>query len=214
MFVTNLSRSLQFEAHSCHVTPTVERAITYDEESWKPSPEEKSKEKADFNRRSASLEVSTTSGDTSVTSSWYLENQIEENLNECEINELEEVFEDAHVSLNLGDCSGIFQVANIIEVKGPNVSNNDDEKGKEAIKIKDGCNNKDTVQEIDKSDVSVSSESETTSPNLKELQEKEEGEVCEIGLEVTKKDVEIEVPLKLVSNRLDIPAYLGNCLIK
>ncbi|KAJ8922119.1 hypothetical protein NQ315_004053 [Exocentrus adspersus] len=179
------------------VTPTGGRAITYDEESWKPSPEDKSKEKDDLSRqcevrqsktkrvknylkkcknalgnRSASLQVSPCS-ESPKTSSWYIEN----NLNECEINELEEVFEDAQgpsPSVSSGD-SGVASKENS-ESKGIG--------GSDETSEKDGV-------------------PEPTSPSLKESQDKEEGEVAAESKKEERKEeedrIEIEIPIKLVS---------------
>lgn len=205
------------------VTPTAARAITYDEESWKPSPEDKLKEKEDFSRqsearqsktkrvknylkkcknalgtRSASLEVSSCN-DTSSTSSWYVENKI----NECEINELEEIYEDALVSQNLGDTSSAYQVANIIEVKGPSVDSSDNEKtprGSVETKNLDDKNEPDEKETLQiETDSSVP---RTTSPSLKKSQDEEEGEVDGTAPEPKEKrdELEIEIPIKLVSN--------------
>ncbi|KAJ8922126.1 hypothetical protein NQ315_004060 [Exocentrus adspersus] len=200
------------------VTPTGGRAITYDEESWKPSPEDKSKEKDDLSRqcevrqsktkrvknylkkcknalgnRSASLEVSPCS-ESPKTSSWYIEN----NLNECEINELEEVFEDAQVSPSLGDSSSAYQVANIIEVKGPSPSVSSGDSG---VASKDNSESKGiggSDETSEKDDVP-----EPTSPSLKESQDKEEGEVAAESKKEERKEeedrIEIEIPIKLVS---------------
>nr|CAH7732506.1 unnamed protein product [Callosobruchus chinensis] len=122
-----------------YVTPTTTKAVTYDEESWKPSSEETVSDKKDLSRtsevrqsktkrvknylkkcktvlgssKSNSLDIPETS-QTSRNTSWYLEN-----VNECEVNELEDVFEEAQVCLNLTECSSSYQVANVIEVRGP-----------------------------------------------------------------------------------------------
>ncbi|XP_018574008.1 uncharacterized protein LOC108913036, partial [Anoplophora glabripennis] len=218
--------------HGSGVTPTGGRAITYDEESWKPSPEDKLKEKEDFNRlsearqsktkrvknyfkkcknalgtRSASLEVSSSS-DASGTSSWYVENK----LNECEVNELEEIFEDAQDSPNLGVTSSAYQVANIIEVKGPNVDNSDNEKiAKGEVEIKDLCCGKPPDEEETKTDSSVP---RTTSPSLKKSQDEEEGEADGTIADLKEKGdkLEIEIPIKLVKSDVEIlvDKYFGS----
>ncbi|VEN61900.1 unnamed protein product [Callosobruchus maculatus] len=121
------------------VTPTTTKAVTYDEESWKPSSEETVSDKKDLSRtsevrqsktkrvknylkkcktvlgssKSNSIDIPEGSQTTKNTS-WYLEN-----VNECEVNELEDVFEEAQVCLNLTECSSSYQVANVIEVRGP-----------------------------------------------------------------------------------------------
>ncbi|KAJ8954872.1 hypothetical protein NQ318_016807 [Aromia moschata] len=183
----------------------------------------KSKEKADLNRscdvrqsktkrvknylkkcknalgRSATLEVSSgVEESTSATSSWYLENGIEDNLNECEINELDEVFEDAQVSLNLGDCDALFQVANIIEVKGPSVDSSDSDKASDGNDSKGSRDSKESTDETPKAEPS-SSEPETASPNLKNLQEEEVGNVDGDSVKV-QEEVETEITLKLITN--------------
>lgn len=145
--------------------------------------------------RSASLEVSSCS-DTSGTSSWYVENKIKE----CEISELEEIFEDALVSPNLGDISSAYQVANIIEVKGPSVDSSDNGKTpRENVEAAKG------EKEPDKETLRTETNSsvpETISPSLKKSQDKDEGGVDGTAAESKEKEdqLEIEIPIKLVSN--------------
>ncbi|XP_056631347.1 uncharacterized protein LOC130441613 isoform X2 [Diorhabda sublineata] len=146
--------------YSYEVTPTVTKAVTYDEESWKPSPEDISKDERDSLKSSeirqsktkrvknylkkcknalgsgkyASLDVSSVC--SANNSSWYIE------IKEPQVNEIEDLFEDVQVCLNINDCSSSFQVANVVEVRGP--------------KIDEG--------------------SKVTSPFLKEFQKQEDGE--------------------------------------
>lgn len=117
------------------MTPAGRHAITYDEESWKPTPEEVSNCKEEsctlerhqsttkkvrnylkkcrnvLSNRSTSSDNQNSSGSTS---SWYVDKQI--SVHECQIVEIEDVFENLEVvdvSLN-----GLREVANIVEVKG------------------------------------------------------------------------------------------------
>nr|XP_023018868.1 uncharacterized protein LOC111507754 [Leptinotarsa decemlineata] len=173
------------------VTPTSTRAVTYDEESWKPSPEDSFKDierstevrhskskrvksilkkcKNVLGNKSASLEVSTGSDPSSSSSgnersSFCLDDKIEDNLNVCQINELDDIFEDAHVSLNVAECTGVFQVANIVEVRGPPGSDTTTSSSESANDQKEGAEEK-----------TPHSEPETASPVLSEVQDKEEG---------------------------------------
>ncbi|CAG9864587.1 unnamed protein product [Phyllotreta striolata] len=117
------------------VTPTSTRALTYDEESWKQSPEDsladdrtslKSTEQSKTNRvknyikkcknalstsKSASVDLS------SASSSWYDDDKSASNVRTHETNELEDVFEEAQVRLDVGSGTSFFQVANVVEVK-------------------------------------------------------------------------------------------------
>lgn len=187
------------------VTPINERAATYDEESWKPSEEEAVKNKKDLSRsndvrqsktkrvknylkkcktalgpsKSASLEVSSCDDNVSSCSSWYMESQIIDNLNRCEINELTEIFEDAH-SVKAGDGRGVYQVANIIEVRGPSTT--------ESSASDSSCDRKKTVEESYLRESQAESEStkngiETTSPNLSKQQDQDDGEVSRLSTE-------------------------------
>lgn len=130
------------------VTPSNDRSVTYDDESWKPSEEETIKDKKDLSRanevrqsktkrvkkyfkkcknvlgssKSASLDVSYCDDSVSTSSSWYIENQIVDNLNRCEINELEEIFEDAQISIDVNEGRSVYQVASIVEVRGPSTT--------------------------------------------------------------------------------------------
>ncbi|KAJ8969191.1 hypothetical protein NQ317_000761 [Molorchus minor] len=154
--------------------------------------------------RSATLEVSSTSEYASATSSWYLEEKIEQNLNECEINELEEVFEDAQDNLVLGQCDDLYQVANIVEVKGPSVES----AGSEKINDSDYKNENDAEHSYEQSkdsqrDASEPNGPETASPNLKKSQVEEVGNVEGEKIEV-KEEVEAEITLKLTPFNMKI----------
>lgn len=200
------------------VTPTSARAVTYDEESWKPSPEDASKESKDErdslrsseirqsktkrvknylkkcksvlgSSKSASLDVSSVSSDSVCGSSWYLEDNNSE-IKEGKISELSDVFEDAQVSLNVKDCSSVFQVANIVEVRGPpeseSIKTENLEKainktitvseGEEEIEIEIIRDDKveESIEE-NENDYKIA-EPEITSPVLKELQDQEDGD--------------------------------------
>nr|XP_023013754.1 uncharacterized protein LOC111503632 [Leptinotarsa decemlineata] len=186
-----LSKMSGIYKYSYEVTPTSTRAVTYDEESWKPSPEDSSKDierstevrhskskrvksilkkcKNVLGNKSASLEVSTGSDPSSSSSgnersSFCLDDKIEDKLNVCQINELDDIFEDAHVSLNVAECTGVFQVANIVEVRGPPGSDTTTSSSESANDQKEGAEEK-----------TPHSEPETASPVLSEVQDKEEG---------------------------------------
>lgn len=199
------------------VTPTSARAVTYDEESWKPSPEDASKESKDErdslrsseirqsktkrvknylkkcksvlgSSKSASLDVSSVSSDSVCGSSWYLEDNNSE-IKEGKISELSDVFEDAQVSLNVKDCSSVFQVANVVEVRGPPESEsykteNLDKAINETITVSEGEEEieieiirDDKVEEsIEENENDYKVEApQITSPVLKELQDQEDG---------------------------------------
>ncbi|CAH0547509.1 unnamed protein product [Brassicogethes aeneus] len=138
--IETLTKIYGIHKFTYRVTPAGRHALTYDEESWKPNEEEKSKEKSEFSRsadarqsktkrvknylkkcknalgsRSNSSEQS--SNGEPGPSSWYLDNPLGILVNESQVNELEDVFEDAQVDVNLG--SKKLEVANVVEVKGP-----------------------------------------------------------------------------------------------
>ncbi|CAH1179324.1 unnamed protein product [Phaedon cochleariae] len=175
--------------YSYEVTPTSGRPISYTDESWKPSSGESTKDpscptecrqsktkrvknylkkckSALGTSKSASLDVSSNCSEKNETSSWYLENQIEENLNECEVKELEDVFENATVHTDIDDCS--LQVANIVEVRGPPGSNDQCDDNEYQREDEEGRNEK----EEDLMTAPVA-----TSPVLQKLQEEEDGGV-------------------------------------
>lgn len=208
------------------VTPTTDRAVTYDEESWKPSEEETIKDKKDLSRsndvrqsktkrvknylkkcknvlgssKSASLDVSSCDDNVSGCSSWYIDNQIVDNLNRCEINELEEIFEDAQVSINVTEGSSVYQVANIIEVRGPSTSassasdsNSDKNKAVEESSQKEIKNAKGNDDVIDGS--------ETISPVLTKSQDQDDGKVSEeVEHDVEIKEEELEDSIMVSTN--------------
>lgn len=204
------------------VTPTTDRAVTYDDESWKPSEEETIKDKKDLSRssdvrhskakkvknylkkcknvlgssRTASLEVSSSeTATTSATSSWYIDSQIEESLNHSEINEIEDVFEDAQVSLNYSETSSVYQVANIIEVRGP-----PSDKKNEDTSLKEQKQNTPQHKANLKDCHEPLGIQQTTSPSLNESQEQVEGQVNE-NIEANAQDQVLEKKtVKLVSN--------------
>lgn len=160
------------------MTPTGRHALTYDEQSWKPSPDETAN-KDDFVRanesrqsktqrvknyikkcknalgsKSNSLEQSH-NGESSSTS-WYVDKKLEDLLNESEINELDDVFEDAEIREHFGTS---YQKANVIQIKG--------EERNEGNRIDEGL------------------EEGAASPPLTEAQEQDDGsgklEECETG---------------------------------
>lgn len=123
------------------VTPAGRHCLTYDEESWKPTPAEeedlkhisecrtleirqsKTKRVRNYLKKCKNVLSRSSSGgdqsqfaESSSSSSWYIEKQINSGvLNESEVVELEDVFEDAK---EIGDISEICEQANIVEVKG------------------------------------------------------------------------------------------------
>lgn len=129
------------------MTPTGRHALTYDEESWKPKPDDrnpsKSKESSpDEIGRSSETRQSKTkrvknylkkcknalgsrsnSNDQSSSSdnqstSWFVDKKLEEALNESEIHDLEDVFEKVHINPNLKcDFSDKCRVASVVDVK-------------------------------------------------------------------------------------------------
>lgn len=138
------------------VTPASRHALTYDEESWKPTPEELSKSKEDtctlerhqsttkkvrnylkkcrnvLSSRSTSTDQ-TQNADGS-TSSWYVDKQI--NVHECQVVELEDVFENAQV-VDIG-IKDVCEVANIVEVKGrTEVQNNENVENSQEVHCED-----------------------------------------------------------------------------
>lgn len=134
------------------VTPAGRHCLTYDEESWKPTPEEQQ----DFKRTSdidhcRTLEIrqsktkrvrnylkkcknalarssSSEQFAESSSSSWYVEKQI----NESEVVELEDVFENVK---EIGGISDICEVANVIEVKGRSEETSDTSEKEKAAEI-------------------------------------------------------------------------------
>lgn len=111
----------------------------------------------------------------STSSSWYIENQIVDNLNRCEINELEEIFEDAQISLDLNAGRSVYQVASIVEVRGPSTtessaSDSSSDK-KEAV---DNSSQNDIPKETGKE-----ATSETNSPVLTESQDQDDVNVSD-----------------------------------
>lgn len=122
------------------MTPAGRHCLTYDEESWKPTPEEQDLKRAsepDHHCRTLEIRQSKTkrvrnylkkcknalarssSGEQfaseSTSSSWYVEKQLGGVLNESEVVELEDVFENVKEIRGIGD---ICEVANVVEVKG------------------------------------------------------------------------------------------------
>ncbi|XP_063910546.1 uncharacterized protein LOC135127835 isoform X3 [Zophobas morio] len=117
--------------YSYEVTPTGRHVLTYDEESWKPTAEDS---KSDDISRTSETRQSTTkrvkkylkkcknalksgsadshSEETSSTASWYLE----ELINESEIHELDDIYEDAQ-PVGAVDNSDKYQVASVVDVK-------------------------------------------------------------------------------------------------
>lgn len=190
------------------VTPTNDRAVTYDEESWKPSEEEAAKDKKDLARsndirqsktkrvknyfkkcksvlassKSASLDVSTYDDNISTASSWYIENQIEDNLNRCEINELEEIFEDAQISVDVSEGRSVYQVANIIEVRGPSTteSSASDSGSDKKNAVGESSQNQNQKREEDKL---PEDESEIVSPVLTQPQDQDDEIISRINVE-------------------------------
>ncbi|XP_068911391.1 puratrophin-1-like isoform X4 [Tenebrio molitor] len=112
------------------VTPTGRHVLTYDEESWKPTPEEpkpedisrtnearqsKAKRVKKYLKKCKNVLGRSTSSDVPAeeapsTSSWYLE----ELINVSEINELEDVYEDA-VQVGTVDSGAVYQVASVVD---------------------------------------------------------------------------------------------------
>jgi hypothetical protein len=112
------------------VTPTGRHVLTYDEESWKPTPEEpkpedisrtnearqsKAKRVKKYLKKCKNVLGRSTSSDIPAeeapsTSSWYLE----ELINVSEINELEDVYEDA-VQVGTVDSGAVYQVASVVD---------------------------------------------------------------------------------------------------
>ncbi|XP_049818599.1 uncharacterized protein LOC109601686 isoform X4 [Aethina tumida] len=145
-----LSKISGIYKYSYEVTPTGRHALAYDEESWKPNSEDKPKEtdltrnsdirqsktkrvknylkkcKHALGSRSNSSEQSS-NGEPPERSSWYLDKQLEAIINEGEVNELEDVFEDAQSSIDLDVRDGLPQVASVIEVKSNRDSNESEE---------------------------------------------------------------------------------------
>lgn len=124
------------------VTPASRHCLTYDEESWKPTPEEqqdlkcisdtehcrtleirqsKTKRVRNYLKKCKNVLSRSSSSDQaqfadSSSSSWYIEKQISGVLNESEVVELEDVFEDAK---EIGGISEICEKANVVvEVRG------------------------------------------------------------------------------------------------
>lgn len=123
------------------VTPAGRHCLTYDEESWKATPDEQDLKQISDTDQCRTLEIRqsktkrvrnylkkcknalsrSSSGDqsqfaeSSSSSSWYIEKQISGALNESEVVELEDVFEDAK---EIGGISEICEKANVIEVRG------------------------------------------------------------------------------------------------
>lgn len=114
------------------VTPTGRHALTYDEESWKPTPEDlpkpeeitrssetrtsTTKRVKKYLKKCKSVLISGTSDASSeeapTTSSWYLDDLI----HESEVHELEDIYEDAQVG-NIVTNNDFYQVANVVDVK-------------------------------------------------------------------------------------------------
>lgn len=124
------------------VTPTGRHCLTYDEESWKPTLEEqqdlkrtsetdhcrtleirqsKTKRVRNYLKKCKNALARSSSGEqshfaeSSSTSSWYVEKQLSGVLNESEVVELEDVFENVK---EISGISDICEVANVVEVKG------------------------------------------------------------------------------------------------
>lgn len=118
------------------VTPTGHQALTFDDESWKPSLDDtiaqtstseisrsneirqsKTKRVKKYLKKCKNV-LSKSSIDQSTeeearTSSWYLE----EIINEGRVSELDDIFEDAQVNLDLSESDQNYQVANVVHVK-------------------------------------------------------------------------------------------------
>lgn len=108
------------------MTPTGRHVLTYDDESWKPSPEDlKSEElsRSSDTRQSTTKRVkkylkkcknalrsssSESHEEASSTSSWYLD----ELINESEVNELEDIYEDVQCV----NTDRVYQVASVVNV--------------------------------------------------------------------------------------------------
>ncbi|XP_076262791.1 uncharacterized protein LOC143197888 isoform X3 [Rhynchophorus ferrugineus] len=129
------------------VTPTSQRSVTYDEESWRPTTEDtssrekspepstsstistkstsktkkvkkylkKCKNALSVNKSSSSFDCETSSQNTS----WYVDPRLRNLVCESEINELEEQFEEDEVTPLETRNDIKFEVASIIQVKGP-----------------------------------------------------------------------------------------------
>lgn len=185
---------------SFQVTPSNDRSVTYDDESWKPSEEEVIKDKKDLSRsnevrqsktklkkyfkkcknvlgssKSASLDVSYCDDNVSTSSSWYIENQIVDNLNRCEINELEEIFEVPQINLDLNEGRSVYQVASIVEVRGPSTTEGSaSDSGSDKKEAEGGSSQQDTQKENE-----TEESSETNSPVLTESQDEDDVEVSD-----------------------------------
>lgn len=133
-----LTKLFQFQ-----VTPASRHCLTYDEESWKPTTDEeqqdlkcisdtdhcrtleirqsKTKRVRNYLKKCKNVLSRSSSSDqaqfaeSSSSSSWYIEKQISGVLNESEVVELEDVFEDAK---EIGGISEICEKANVVEVRG------------------------------------------------------------------------------------------------
>nr|CAI5864936.1 unnamed protein product [Callosobruchus analis] len=195
------------------VTPTTTKAVTYDEESWKPSSEETVSDKKDLSRTSEARQSKTKrvknylkkcksvlgssksnsldipeSSQTSRHTSWYLQN-----VNECEVNELEDIFEEAQVCLNLSECSSSYQVANVIEVRGPpneadggscQSSANYSRQESDESKLENKCDEQTSQSNVCEAacfEEDKKEESEVASPTLSESQGRIDGENEDVG---------------------------------
>lgn len=96
-------------------------------------------------------------------------------MNRCEINELDEIFEDAQISVDVNEGKSVYQVANIVEVRGPSTT--------ESSASDSSCEKKDAEnkpsQEVAKKEkeeetVLLNCEQETDSPVLTELQDQDD----------------------------------------
>lgn len=169
------------------MTPTGRHALTYDDQSWQPNADDTNSTKDDFTRsnearqsktqrvknyikkcknalgsKSNSLEQSH-NGESS-SASWYIDKKLENLLNESEINELDDIYENAQFSEDFHNCSDSYQRANVIQIKGDNQNNENNQA--------DG-----NCEEISKEDESVAS------PPLNEIQEQDDGDEMVNGAE-------------------------------
>ncbi|XP_060519485.1 uncharacterized protein LOC132697828 [Cylas formicarius] len=135
--------------YSYEVTPTNQKALTYDEQSWKPAPEETPPEKEkDGSNHSSCSQISKkkkvknyfkkcknalsnkptsidlpSSTETSSENAWYVDPKLDKPLQTSEVNVIEDIFEDALVVPLDGKVT--LEIANIIEVKSAGVFTED-----------------------------------------------------------------------------------------
>lgn len=159
--------------------------------------------------KSATLDVSYSEESQTASSSWYIENQIVDNLNRCEINELEEIFEDAQISINAKETSSVYQVANIVEVRGPSTTESSaSESGSDKKEAVDGSSQKETQDEKDGS--APNDNLETNSPILMKSQDEDDVTVSKIPEDEEEKEEEdmqpVSVNFLLFFIKREIPA--------